>query len=59
MKDVIISDLSQCQPSHRLDRDYRHGTWRLINYENRRIRGHNDLFWSWYEFWTVDAVLEL
>ena len=33
MKDVIISDLSQCQPTYRLDRDYRHGTWRLIDYE--------------------------
>ena len=39
MKDVIISDLSQCQPAHRLDRDYRHGTWRLIDYETEEFAG--------------------
>lgn len=39
MKDEIISDLSQCQPAHRLDRDYRHGTWRLIDYETEEFAG--------------------
>ena len=39
MNDVIISDLSQCQPAHRLDRDYRHGTWRLIDYETEEFAG--------------------
>ena len=39
MKNVIISDLSQCQPAHRLDRDYRHGTWRLIDYETEEFAG--------------------
>ena len=39
MKDVIISDLSQCQPTYRLDRDYRHGTWRLIDYETEEFAG--------------------
>jgi len=39
MKDVIISDLSACQPAGRLDRDYRHATWRLIDYETEEFAG--------------------
>ena len=39
MKEAIISDLSICQPSNRLDRDYRHGTWRLIDYETEAFSG--------------------
>ena len=50
MKDMIISDLSQCQPAHRLDRDYRHGTWRLIDYETEEFSWHNDLLRSRHEF---------
>ena len=39
MKDVIISDLSVCRPVHRLDRDFRHGTWRLIDYKTEEFAG--------------------
>ena len=36
---VIISDLSRCQPAHRLDRGYRPGTWRLVEYETEEFAG--------------------
>lgn len=40
MEEVVISDMSVCQPSHALDRDYRHGTWRLIGYETEAFAGN-------------------
>ena len=39
MTDIIISDLSVCRPAHRLDRDYRHGTWRLVDYGTEQFAG--------------------
>jgi len=39
MNDIIISDLSVCQPADRLDRGYRYGTRRLIDYETEGFAG--------------------
>ena len=39
MSDIIISDLSVCQPADRLDRGCRYGTWRLIDYETEGFAG--------------------
>ncbi|NKB71047.1 MAG: hypothetical protein GKR89_28590 [Candidatus Latescibacteria bacterium] len=36
---ILISDLSQCRPAHRLDRHYRHGTWRLVEYQTKEFSG--------------------
>ena len=36
---VVISDLSQCQPAHRLARNYRHQTWRLVDYQTTEFSG--------------------
>ena len=38
-KEIVISDLSVCRPAHRLDRGYRHETWRLIDYETEEFAG--------------------
>ena len=37
--ETILSDLTACRPANRLDRAYRHGTWRLIDYETGQFRG--------------------
>ena len=39
MKEVILSDLSACQPGYALDRECRPGTWRLIDYETEEFKG--------------------
>jgi len=39
MTDIIVSDLSVCQPAERLDRAYRPGTWRLVEYETSEFSG--------------------
>ena len=36
---VVVSDLSVCTPAYRLDRGYRHGTWRLVDYETEIFKG--------------------
>ena len=38
-RDIVISDLSRCRPATQLDRDYRHGTWRLVDYETSEFAG--------------------
>ena len=37
--EIVISDLSICEPADRLHRDFRHGTWRLVGYETELFGG--------------------
>lgn len=39
MADIIISDLSACRPADRLAREFRPGTWRLVEYETDGFGG--------------------
>ena len=36
---TLLADMSQCQPADCLERGYRHGTWRLIDYETTEFAG--------------------
>lgn len=36
---TLLADMSQCQPADSLERGYRHGTWRLIDYETTEFAG--------------------
>ena len=39
VNEIILSDLSVCGPPHLLDRAYRHGTWRLVDYRTEGFSG--------------------